>query len=276
MKSRTALVTGASTGLGAEFARQLATHGHDLVLVARSADRLEKLAADLRATSGVRVDVVVQDLTEPDAAASIVDALTALNLQVDLLVNNAGFGTAGRFEDIPEGRDEDQLMINLVALVGLTRALVPGMLARGQGSIINVASTGAFQPSPFFATYCAGKTFVLNFSLALRSEYRGRGVKVLALCPGPTRTEFFDVVGERAAVGRFMTAEPVVRAALRGLDRDRAYVVPGLSNKVSAHLLPRRPRRMITAIAKLVTRSAAEAPAPPQPLGRRAAQRHAA
>ncbi|GIF13104.1 SDR family NAD(P)-dependent oxidoreductase [Actinoplanes teichomyceticus] len=265
MASRTALVTGASTGLGAEFARQLAARGHDLVLVARSAGRLQSLAAELRATDGVRVDVVVQDLSEPGAAASVVEAVTALNRPVDLLVNNAGFGTAGRFEEIPEGRDEEQLMVNLVALVGLTRALTPGMLARGHGAIINVASTGAFQPSPFFATYCAGKTFVLNFSLALRSEYRGRGVKVLALCPGPTRTAFFDVVGERAAVGRFMTAEPVVRAALRGLDRDHAYVVPGLGNKVTAHLLPRRSRRMVTAIAKLVTRSVADAPAPPQP-----------
>lgn len=276
MTSRTALVTGASTGLGAEFARQLAARGHDLILVARSADRLEQLAASLRAERGVRVDVVVQDLAEPGAAASVADAVIAAGRQVDLLVNNAGFGTAGRFEEIPDGRDEDQLMVNLVALVGLTRALAPGMLARGHGAVINVASTAAFQPSPFFATYAAGKTFVLNFSLALRSEYRGRGVRVVALCPGPTRTEFFDVVGERAAVGRFMTAEAVVRAGLRGLDRDRAYVVPGLGNQVTAHLVPRRPRRMVTAIAKLVARSVPDAPAPAQPTGRRIAQRRAA
>jgi short-subunit dehydrogenase len=276
MERHTALVTGASSGLGVEFAEQLAGRGHDLVLVARSADRLEQLAAGLRTRHGARVDVIVQDLTDPDAAATVAARLAALDRRVDLLVNNAGFGTAGRFEDIPDGRDEEQLMVNLVALVGLTRALVPGMLARGRGAVVNVASIAAFQPSPFFATYSAGKTFVLNFSLALRSEYRGRGVKVLALCPGPTRTEFFSVVGERAAVGSWMTAEAVVRAGLRGLDRDRAYVVPGLGNAFNAHFTPRRPRRMVTAIAKLVTRSVPDAPAPAQPLGRRAALRQSA
>jgi short-subunit dehydrogenase len=253
----TALVTGASTGLGAEFAKQLAERGHDLVLVARSADRLERQAEYLRAAYGIRADVIVQDLAAPDAVARIVEGLGGRT--VDLLVNNAGFGAAGRFEEIPDGRDQDQLMVNVVTLVGLTRALVPGMLARGQGGVVNVASTAGFQPSPYFATYSAGKTFVLNFSLALRSEYRGRGIRVLALCPGPTRTSFFDTVGERAAIGgKMMPAETVVRAALRGLDRDRAYVVPGLGNWVSAHLTPRRPRRLVTAIAKTVTRSVLE------------------
>jgi uncharacterized protein len=251
------LVTGASAGLGAEFAKQLAGRGHDLVLVARSADRLERQAEYLRAAHGIRADVIVQDLTAPDAVARIVDGLAGRT--VDLLVNNAGFGTAGRFEEIPDGRDQDQLMVNVVALVGLTRALVPGMLARGQGSVVNVASTAGFQPSPYFATYSAGKSFVLNFSLALRSEYRGRGIRVLALCPGPTRTSFFDTVGERAAIGgKMMPPERVVRAALRGLDRDRAYVVPGLANSLSAHLTPRRPRRLVTAMAKNVTRSVLE------------------
>ena len=274
MERQTALVTGASTGLGAEFATQLAGRGHDLVLVARSADRLERLAAQLRTRHGAQVDVIVQDLTEPGAAAAVAARLSALDRRGDLLGNNAGFGTAGRFEDIPDGRDEEQLMVNLVALVGLTRALLPAMLARGRGAVVNVASTAAFQPSPFLTTYAAGKTFVLNFSLALRAELRGRGVRVLALCPGPTRTEFFSVVGERAAFGSWMTAEAVVRAALRGLDRDRAYVVPGLGNKLSAHLAPRRPRRMIAAVVKLITRAVPDAPAPVQPAGQRAALRH--
>jgi uncharacterized protein len=191
---------------------------------------------------------------------------------VDVLVNNAGFGTAGRFEEIPDGRDQEQLMLNVVALVGLTRALIPGMLASGHGSVINVASTAGFQPSPYFATYSAGKTFVLNFSLALRSEYRGRGVRVLALCPGPTRTSFFDTVGERAALGgKMMPADAVVRAALVGLDRDKPYVVPGVGNSLNAHLTPRRPRRLVTAIAKLVTRSVLDTPAPAEPNQARAA-----
>ncbi|GAA0909348.1 SDR family oxidoreductase [Virgisporangium ochraceum] len=255
----TALITGASTGLGAEFAVQLAARGHDLVLVARSADRLEQLAADLGTRYGVSVDVIVQDLTERDAARAVAARLAAR--PIDLLVNNAGFGTSGRFEDIADGRDQEQLMVNLVALVGLTRAVVGGMLARGRGAVVNVSSTAGLQPTPYFATYGAGKAFVLNFSLALRSEYRGRGIRVLALCPGPTRTEFFATAGERAAIGQKMDADVVVRAALRGLDRDRAYVVPGLGNALNAHLTPRRPRTLVTAIAKLVARSVPDGPA---------------
>ncbi|MDQ7909985.1 SDR family oxidoreductase [Phytohabitans sp. ZYX-F-186] len=255
----TALITGASSGLGAEFARQLAARGDDLVLVARSADRLDALAAQLRQAHGVRVDVFARDLSEPRAPDRIVADLAGIGIAIDLLVNSAGFGTAGRFEEIPAGRDTAQLMVNVVSLVGLTRALVPAMLARGGGGVINVGSTAGFQPSPYFATYAAGKTFVLNFSLALRGEYRGRGLRVLALCPGPTRTAFFDTAGERAAIGgRMMPADVVVRKALRAFDRDKAYVVPGLGNAASAHLTPRRPRRLVTAIAKRVTRGVLE------------------
>lgn len=252
----TALVTGASSGLGAEFARQLAARGHDLVLVARSRDRLDALAAGLRERHGVRVDVFAHDLAERGAPERVVADLATIGIAVDLLVNNAGFGTAGRFEQIPAGRDTDQVMVNVVSVVGLTRLLVPAMLARGGGGVINVGSTAGFQPSPYFAAYAAAKAFVLNFSLALREEYRGRDLRVLALCPGPTRTAFFDAVGERAAIGaRMMPAGAVVRAALRAYDRDRGYVVPGLGNAVNAHLSPRRPRRLVTAIAKRVTRA---------------------
>lgn len=251
----TALVTGASSGLGAEFARQLATRGHDLVLVARSKDRLDALAGDLRQRHGVRADVFAHDLAAPGAAERIAADLATVGIAIDLLVNNAGFGTAGRFEEIPAGRDTDQLMVNVVSVVALTRLLVPAMLARGGGGVINVGSTAGFQPSPYFAAYAAAKTFVLHFSLALREEHRGRGLRVLALCPGPTRTAFFDTVGERAAIGaRMMPADAVVRTALRAYDRDRGYVVPGLGNALNAHLSPRRPRRLVTAIAKRVTR----------------------
>jgi len=262
-QTHTALVTGASAGLGAQFATQLAERGHNLVLVARSADRLRRLAEHLRAVHGVRVDVIVQDLAAPDAVARINADLAVAGIAVDLLVNNAGYGTAGRFEEIPDTQDQHQLLVNVVALVGLTRALIPGMLARGHGGVINVGSTAGFQPSPYFATYSAGKTFVLNFSLALRSEYRGRGVRVLALCPGPTQTSFFDTLGERAALGgKMMPAAAVVQAALRAFDRDRAYVVPGLGNSLNAHLTPRRPRRLVTAIAKMITRSVLDKPTP--------------
>ncbi|WP_116948442.1 SDR family NAD(P)-dependent oxidoreductase [Jiangella endophytica] len=250
-----ALVTGASSGIGAEFARRLAARDHDLVLVARSRRRLDALAGELRDRYGIAADVVARDLAEPGAAAAL--AGEQRHRGIDVLVNSAGYGTAGRFEQIAAGRDHDQLMLNVVALVDLCRGLIPGMLGRGSGAVVNVGSTAGFQPSPYFATYAAGKTFVLNFSLALRAEYRGRGVRVLALCPGPTRTSFFDTTGERAAIGgRMMTAEAVVRAGLRGLDRDRAYVVPGLGNALGAHLNPRRPRRVVAALAKTVTRRA--------------------
>ncbi|MGV9413671.1 SDR family NAD(P)-dependent oxidoreductase [Nocardia sp. NPDC003693] len=257
---RTALVTGASFGIGAEFAAALAARGDDLILVARSIERLESFAAELRNRHGVRVEVIGQDLAHPDAATRVTDEIARRGLIVDILVNNAGFGSAGRFEELPAESEHDQLMVNIVALAGLTRLLIPGMLERGAGEVVNVASTAAFQPSPYFATYASTKAFVLNFSLALWSEYSDRGVKVLAVCPGPTETQFFDVVGTRkAAIGAPMgSADQVVRASLRALERNRGYVVPGLGNFASAHLLPRRPRTLVARIAKIATRQVAD------------------
>jgi uncharacterized protein len=252
----TALITGASSGLGAEFAAQLAGRGHDVILVARSGDRLAALAERLIAEHGIRAHVLVQDLAEPDAARRIADQLGVRGLRVDLLVNNAGFGTCGRFEEISGTRDHDQLMVNVVALVDLTHELVPGMVERGSGSVVNVASNAAFQPSPYFAVYGAAKAFVLNFGLALRQEYRGRGVRVLTVCPGPVETAFFETIGTRraAVTGSMTTPEPVVRAALRALERDRGYIAPGLGNALTAHLTPRRPRTLVAAIAERITR----------------------
>ncbi|MFI6007154.1 SDR family NAD(P)-dependent oxidoreductase [Streptomyces sp. NPDC051366] len=257
----TALITGASSGLGAEFAAQLAARGHDLVLVARSADRLAALARRLGEAHAVNAHVLVQDLAEPDAARRIASELAARGLTVDLLVNNAGFGTCGRFEQIDGQRDHDQLMVNVVSLVDLTHEFLPGMLERGRGSVVNVASTAAFQPTPYFAVYGASKTFVLDFSLALRQEYRRRGIRVLTLCPGPVETAFFDVIGTRkaAVTGSFTTPEPVVRSALRALDADRAYVTPGLSNALTAHLSPRRPRTLVAAVAERISRGVRDA-----------------
>ncbi|SFJ85228.1 hypothetical protein SAMN05216275_11348 [Streptosporangium canum] len=254
--NRTALVTGASSGLGAEFATQLAAQGHDVILVARSGDRLAALAERLVADHSVRAHVLVQDLARPDAARRVAEQVTDHGLHVDLLVNNAGFGTCGRFEEISTGRDHEQLMVNVVALVDLTHELLPGMLARGGGSVINVASNAGFQPSPYFAVYGASKAFVLNFGLALRQEYRKRGIRVLTLCPGPVETGFFEAIGTRnaAVTGSFTTPEPVVRATLRALERGRGYVVPGFGNALGAHLTPRRPRTLVAAIAERVTR----------------------
>jgi uncharacterized protein len=254
--SKTALVTGASSGIGVEFARQLAARGDDLVLVARSVDKLEKLAAELRSAYGVRAEGIGQDLTAPDAASRVAEEVAARGMTVDLLVNNAGFGTAGRFAEIPAERDRDQLMVNVVSLVGLTHAFIPGMVARGEGAVVNVGSTAGFQATPYFATYSGSKVFVLNFSLALWSELRGTGVKVLALCPGPVRTGFFDVVGtDKAMIGvQEKTPEAVVRTALRALDRDRGYVVPGLGNSVSSRFMSKLPRRLVALVGRRVTR----------------------
>lgn len=251
-----ALITGASSGIGAEFARQLAALGHDLVLVARSAQRMREQAAELGQLHGVRVDVIVQDLAAPDAVTRVLAELRALDRHVDLLVNNAGFGTCGRFEEVAGERDHEQLMVNVVALTDLTHALVPPMLRRGSGGVINVASIAGFQPAPYFAVYSAAKAFVLNFSLALWSEYRRTGVNVLALCPGPVETRFFDVIGTRRAAlrERMATPEQVVSSALRALRRNRGYVVPGAGNFIGAHLLPRRPRTGVALLGRLVTR----------------------
>ncbi|MET9341372.1 SDR family oxidoreductase [Nonomuraea sp. NPDC003804] len=258
--NKTALVTGASSGIGAEFARQLAARGHDLVLVARSVERMEALAAELADRHGVAVEVIGQDLSAPDAAARVAERVQGR--RIDLLVNNAGFGTAGRFQDLSPEREHDELMVNVVALVGLTHALVPGMLARGEGAVVNVGSTAGFNVAPYFATYGASKAFVLNFSLALWSELRGTGVKVLAVTPGPVETPFFDVLGTRDAAigGKMSTPRQVVAAALRGLDRDRGYVVPGASNFAMAHLMPRRPRRLLALVSRMVTRGVARTP----------------
>ncbi|GAA3442485.1 SDR family NAD(P)-dependent oxidoreductase [Planomonospora venezuelensis] len=260
LQNTTALVTGASSGIGAEFARRLAARGCHLVLVARSSAALEALAAEVRSAHGVRAEVVVQDLSAPDAAARVAETLAARGITVDLLVNNAGFGTAGRFESIAPEREHEELMVNVVALVGLTHAFVPGMLARGSGAVVNVGSTAGFNIAPYFATYGASKAFVLNFSLALWSELRGTGVKVLAVAPGPVETAFFDRIGTRkAAIGAKMnTPEKVVTSALRALDRDRGYVVPGRSNFAVAHLMPRRPRKLVALIGRMATRRVAD------------------
>jgi short-subunit dehydrogenase len=218
----TALVTGASSGIGEEFARQLAGRGYDVILVARRADRLERIAAELPTSA----HVIPCDLaTEADTLASKV---AALGLEVDLLVNNAGYGTFGRFIDIEEGRDAGQVRINCEAVVILTRAFLPGMVARGRGGIINVASNTAFQPIPYWAVYAASKAFVLHFTEALHVELRGTGVRCLALAPSAVETEWHDVAGvERIAVPGKIQPDSAVREALDGFEKDRRVLVPG-------------------------------------------------
>jgi short-subunit dehydrogenase len=233
-----AVVTGASSGLGAIFAEQLAKQGLALVLAGRDQPRLAAVQQRVRDLApGLDVELVVGDL---GTRAGVDELLAHLGGRpIDVLVNNAGFGTYGPFAETDEGREHGMVGVNVDALMGLTRAVLPGMLARGRGGILNVASTIAFQPGPYQAVYGASKAFVLSFSQALWAETRGTGVTVTALCPGPTATGFVDAldsdVSHTAIYRRLAAPEPVVAAGLRGLDRGRAVVVPGLRNKAMAN-----------------------------------------
>ena len=248
---RIALVTGASAGLGVEFARQLSKRGHALVLAARRKERLEELAKELGNARAVAID-----LSRNDAAAKLIADLEANGETVDLLVNNAGFGLIGRFAELDAKRERQMIDLNVGTLMDLCRAVAPGMIERRSGGIINLASTAAFQPGPKMAVYFATKAFVLSLTEALHEELKPHGIKVSCLCPGPTRTEFGDVAGfggnglfDRVA----MDAPAVVRAGLDGLDRNKAVVVPGLVNKITAssgRFVPRSVARKIAGAIK--------------------------
>jgi uncharacterized protein len=246
---RTALVTGASSGIGAEFARALARRGTDLLLVARSSDVLERMARDLAAEHNVVVHVIARDLTGPDAVGETYAETERLGLTVDLLVNNAGFGTAGAFDEIEPERVDREVNLNVGALVGMTRAYLPGMVARGRGGIVNVASIAAFGPAPFMAVYAASKAFVLSFSEALRAENRDRGIQVLAFCPGPVRSRFQEVAGIPSVLGHPHTPQQVVEPALRTLERGRARSIVGFRNIAMVTAMKFLPRRIVVGIA---------------------------
>ncbi|WP_137872142.1 SDR family oxidoreductase [Rhodococcus sp. Q] len=243
----TVLVTGASSGLGAEFARRFADRGADLVLVARRADRLEQLADELRGDYGVTVTVLPADLAAAGAAARLRGELTARGIRVGSLINNAGFGTFGDFASADLDRLDSEIQLNVNALVELSHVFMPDLLAGHGGALVNIASTTAFQPIPGMAVYAATKAFVLSFSEALWAEARGTGLTVLAVCPGPTRTEFFDVVGSyAAAVVPMQTAPEVVATTFRALDRRNTppSVISGLVNRVVAVSIRTTTRRI--------------------------------
>jgi short-subunit dehydrogenase len=238
-----ALITGASAGIGHEFALRLAERGYDLVLVARRRDRLEELAARVRvAYDGLRAQIVAADHADAAAPARIATEVASIGLTVDLLVNNAGFGTHGRFEQLESGREHEEIEVNVQALVALTHAFLPGMLGRGRGGVINVASTAAFMPVPYMAVYGATKAFVRSFSEALHEEVHTRGVRVIALCPGPTATEFFDLA-VAAPRGPIRSVRDVVTTGLRAYDGAMPVAIDGVNNQLliaSSRLVPRR------------------------------------
>jgi uncharacterized protein len=242
-QGRTALVTGASSGIGAAFARELAARGMTTILVARSAAALDALAEEIRSRHQTQAHVITADLRQPNAAAELARLVAERGLEVDLLVNNAGFMTHGAFESIDSASEQAEVAVNVAAVVGLTHAFLPAMLGRRVGAVINVASVAGFQPIPYLAVYAATKAFVISFSVALWEECRDRNVCVMALCPGTTATQLFDrAAAPEAALGKPRTAEQVVATALAGLDRRRSLVVDGLKNSLLSHgprLIPR-------------------------------------
>jgi hypothetical protein len=234
-----ALVTGASSGIGADLARELARHGHDLVLTARRAEPMRALSAEL-AVHGATATVIAADLSRPGAAATLVRELDARRLTVDVLINNAGLGAGGAFASSDPARVSEMLSVNVVALTELTRALLPGMVERGRGRVMLVASTAAFQPGPSMAVYCATKAYVLSLGEALGYELRGSGVTVTTLCPGATHTEFAAVANTgnsalfASPAAAVMSSAEVARLGYRGLAAGKRVVITGLINKVVA------------------------------------------
>lgn len=234
-KGVTALVTGASSGIGKAFAEDLAARGAKLIITARSEDGLQALAADLRTRFSSEVAVIPLDLGQPGAAATLMEAVHGQGLTVDLLVNNAGFGKWGAFLDIDVPSNAEMIQLNVTALVELTRLCLPGMISRRKGGVINVASTAAFVPLPYAAVYSAAKTFVLYFSEALWGETRESGVHVMALCPGGTASNFAAVASDLpgAGTGRpgLDTAESVASAGLKAFLRRKTVVITGKGNQ---------------------------------------------
>lgn len=244
---KVALITGASAGLGVEFARQLSKRGHALVLVARRKERLEELAKQLGNARAVAID-----LSKANAAWKLMADLEAAGEEVEILVNNAGFGLIGRFAELDAKRERQMIDLNVGTLTDLCRAVAPQMIKRKSGAILNVASTAAFQPGPKMAVYFATKAYVLSLSEALHEELKPHGVHVTCLCPGPTRTEFGEVAGfggnglfDRVA----MEAPEVVESGLKSLDRNQAVVVTGVVNKIGAASTRFAPRSVVRKIA---------------------------
>jgi uncharacterized protein len=256
----TALITGASGGIGLELARQFASHGHDLALVARSEGRLHEIGEQLEKAHGTAATVIAADLSKPNAARDIVEALRAAPIEIDVLVNNAGFGLSGAFIDNDPRTQLDLLQVNVVALTELTRLLLPPMVARRSGKILNVASTAAFAPDPMAAVYGATKAYVLSFSEAIGEELRHSGVTVTALCPGPTQSGFSATAGAGStrlySRQKPMSSADVARAGYDGLNSGRRVVVPGLRNKLLVQSARMSPRRIVTMVGRRLWESA--------------------
>jgi short-subunit dehydrogenase len=253
MGLETVLVTGASSGIGLELARCFAAEGCRLVLVARKGIALESLAAELRKTHKIQAQVFTADLAQPETPDRLLGHLQAAGIKVDVLVNNAGFGAQGKFAELPLERQLDMLQVNVTAVMHLTRLLLPGMIERRRGGLLNVASTTAFQPGPGMAVYYATKAFVLSFTEALAEEVAGTGLTVTACCPGPTTTNFGAAAGGRfkPLAGKMsMSAESVARLGHRAFRRGRVVAITGLRNQLPAFAVRLTPRSWVRKITK--------------------------
>ena len=253
----TALITGASAGLGREFARLFAADGHDVILVARRRDRLDALAAELVSAHGIGASAFAVDLADAAACRRLVDDVRGRGLEVDFLVNNAGFGGTGAFADVPLERELSMIQVNVTALVELTRLLLPGMKARRRGRILNIGSTAGFQPGPFMATYYASKAFVNSFTEALAYELDGSGVTATVSCPGATATEFAGHAGNADSLLFKLGAADsagVAREAYQAMMAGRRLVIHGVTNKLGVQSLRVSPRAVVLALAARLNR----------------------
>ena len=246
----TTLITGASSGIGAAFARKLAARGRNVLLVARSEDKLITLCNELGRLTSIRAQYLTLDLEQPDAAAQLFEETQKRELEIDMLINNAGFGSMGDFAKLDLNRELEMIQLNIRALVDLTHRFLLPMRERKRGTIINVASTAGFQAVPYMATYAATKAFVLSFSEALWDENRMHGVHVMALCPGVTETNFFEASKiDRPPMRTIQTPEEVVEAALRGMARKKSVVISGWTNWFTVEAERFVPRSTVTKVA---------------------------
>lgn len=249
-RGKWALVTGASAGIGKAIAEELAVGGTNLVLTARRADRLVQLAHALRSRHGIRAEVCVADLAQPSAPQEIFDFTAAANLPIDLLINNAGFGQYGEFSEVSAPRLLEMVQVNCSAVVHLTHIFLPQMIERRSGDILILASTAAFQAVPYISTYAATKAFDLLLAEGLAEEMKPHGIRICALCPGSTASEFHEVAGHPAhSKGKTQTAEEVARIGLKALAAGKSYVISGWGNYLGAHGERLVPRRFVTRIA---------------------------
>lgn len=255
-QQKTALITGASSGIGLDFARLFAEGGYDVVLVARTESKLKALADELGTAHGVRALAVAADLADPAAPGRLMERVKAEGMHVDVLVNNAGYAGYGAFAETDARMELDMIQVNIGALTALTKAVLPGMLARKSGRILNVASTAAFQPGPLMAVYYATKAYVLSFSEALANETQGSGVTITCLCPGPTKTGFQErakMEESKLVKGKeIMDSLTVARAGYEGLHQGRAVVIPGFMNKMLVQSVRFLPRSTVTNIVRKV------------------------